>query len=98
MKKVIQNLSFMSAVAISAFALSSCAATGAVLPTVKNPVAPSLAAQVMPPRAAARRAHVQLTAPRPAALSNKNIFEIRSSVHLLNRGMGAFFILCISKW
>ena len=63
----------------------------AVLPTAKNLVAPSLAAQVMLPRAAARKAHVQLTAPRPAALSNKNIFEIRSSVHLLNRGHGRFF-------
>ena len=63
----------------------------AVLPTVKNPAAPSLAAQATPPRVAARRAPVQLTAPRPAALSNKNIFEIRSSVHLLNRGHGRFF-------
>ena len=63
----------------------------AVLPTVKNPAAPSLAAQATPPRVAARRAPVQLTAPRPAALSNKNIFEIRSSVHLLT-GAWALFL------
>ena len=62
----------------------------AVLPTVKKPAAPSLAAQATHPRAAAQTSHVHLIAPRPVALSKESIFITISSVHLLNRGMGAF--------
>ena len=64
----------------------------AVLLTVKKPVALNLAAQVMHPRAAAQTSHVQLIAPKLVALSKESIFITISSVHLLNRGMGAFLI------
>ena len=66
----------------------------AVLLPVKKPVALNLAAQVMHPRAAAQTSHVQLIAPKLVAISKESIFITISSVHLLNRGMGAF--LCFA--